>query len=173
MYKSKAKLFAVTFILFVVSIFFMNNIFASDETAEWKVTITNDTKELRETQEIIFKFEDNQSVVSGKFAPGVRAIATIEINLIGTKLPVDIMATIDDSKLSEQFRLTVKLDDEIYMSNIVKTLNFEDGEGFTEKDGKRILTLELEWNDANSDNIIGITANSIEIPVRIDVKQHI
>lgn len=58
MSKSKAKLIAMTFIIFVISIFFINSNFATqinnEEVTDWKVSITSDTKDLKDTQEISF-----------------------------------------------------------------------------------------------------------------------
>lgn len=186
MFKSKAKIIAVTFILFVVSILLVNNNYAkysnlavldNDETTDWKVTITNDTKDLRDTQEISFKVEDNPNVVAGKMAPGCKAVATIEVDLIGTKVPVEIKILADKSKLSKSMKLSAKIDGESYTIGSTSVIELENNSEFTEENGKKVITLELEWinNDGNnkSDTLIGVRGGTIKVPVTINVAQHI
>lgn len=185
MYKSKAKLIAVTFIIFVIFISFMNNNFATnlykenlneDEITDWKVTITSDTKDLKDTQEMNFKVENNENVAKGRIAPGCKAIATIEISLVGTKVPVDIIVKVDDSNLHDAFKLTTKLDKEVYTSGTTKTLKLENNKAFTVENGKRILTLELEWENKQNnitDTALGIIGGTVKVPVTINVTQHI
>lgn len=184
MFKGKAQLIATAFIIFVVSLLFINNNYAryinvgkNDEITDWTVTITSDTKDLKDTQKINFKVEDNPDVVTGKIAPGLKAVANVAINLVGTKVPVDISAIIDDTTLNNQFKLTTKLDGENYISETTKTIRLENNSAFTKENGNRILTLELEWiNDDmenKNDTILGIMAGTIKVPVTINVKQHI
>lgn len=181
MLKSKAKMIAMTLIILGCSIFIMNQNLAnqnnSKEIQDWKVKMTSDTKELKDTREIGFKVEDNANVVNGKIAPGIKAIATIEIDLIGTKVPVDISCNINDMNVLNFFKLTTKLDGEIYNSKTIKTIKLPRNSEFTEENGKRVLTLELEWQnyEMNSevDTEIGKIGGTIKIPVTINVRQHI
>lgn len=186
MFKSKAKIIAVTFIIFVVSILLVNNNYAkysnlstldNNETTDWKVTITNDTRNLKDTQEISFKVEDNPNVVAGKIAPGCKAVATIEVNLVGTKVPVEIMTLVDESKLLKSMKLSAKIDGESYTIGSTKIIELENNAAFTEENGKKIITLELEWmnNDNNNknDTKIGIRGETIKVPITINVSQHI
>lgn len=186
MFKSKAKMIAVTFILFVVSILFINNNYSkysklvpldSNETTNWKVTITNDTRNLEDTQEISFKVEDNPDVVAGKFAPGCKAIATIEVDLSGTKVPAEIKLMADESKLPKSMKLSPKIDGESYTMGLTKVIELAKNSEFTKENGKKIITLELEWenNDINDkdDTVIGMMGEKIKIPITINVEQHI
>lgn len=184
MFKWKAQLIATTFIIFVVSLYLVNNYYLryinigkNDEITDWTVAIASDTKDLKDTQEINFKVEDNLNVVTGKIAPGLKAVANVTINLAGTRLPVDISAIIDDKNLNNNFKLTTKLDGEKYISETEKTIRIESNSTFTKENGNRILTLELEWiNDDmenGNDTILGVMAGTIKIPVTINVKQHI
>lgn len=186
MFKSKAKIIAVTFILFVVSILLINNNYAkysnlvpldNNETTNWKVTITNDTRNLEDTQEISFKVEDNPNVVAGKFAPGCKAIATIEVDLIGTKVPVQMMLLADESELSKSMKLSAKIEGESYTIGTTKVIELENNSAFTEENGKKVIILELEWINNESDNKndteIGIKGETIKVPVSINVRQHI
>ena len=157
MSKSKAKLIAMTFSIFVISIFFINNNFATvagnEEITDWKVTITSDTKDLEDTQEISFKVQDNANVVSNKIAPGVKAIATIEVNVVGTKFPVEITLNADDAYLNNSFKLTAKLDDEVYSLGTTKVFELQKGSAFTESNGKKIFKLELEWQNNDQSEV--------------------
>lgn len=184
MFKSKTKFIVTTFILFVIPLLFISNNYAShmitgknNEITDWKVTITSDTKDLEDTQKIEFRVEDNRDVVKGKIAPGLKAIANVEIDLTETKVPVDICAEIDDATLNDTFSLTAKLDGENYKSGTVKTIPIENNSAFTPKNGNKILTLELEWvnNDNNNanDTILGVRGETITVPVTIKVTQHI
>lgn len=186
MFKSRAKIIAVTFIIFVVSILLVNNNYAkysnlstldNNETTDWKVTITNDTRNLKDTQEISFKVEDNPNVVAGKMAPGCKAVATIEVDLTGTKVPAQIMLLADESNLSKAMKLSAKIDGEYYTIGSTKVIALENNTTFTEENGKKIITLELEWvnNDSNNknDTKIGIRGETIKVPITINVSQHI
>lgn len=185
MFKSRAKI-AVTFIIFVVFILLVNNNYAkysnlatldNNETTDWKVTITKDTRDLKDTQEISFKVEDNPNVVSGKIAPGCKAVATIEVDLIGTKVPVEIVTLADESKLSKSMKLSAKIDGESYTIGSTKVIELENNSAFTEENGKKVITLELEWlnNGSNNknDTAIGISGETIKVPITINVVQHI
>lgn len=182
MYKSKTKLVIATFITLVTSMFFMNNNFAkylnvnNNEVTQWNVVMTSDAKDLKDTQEIKFKVENNPNVAYGKIAPGAKAYATIEINLTGTKLPVDISLVVDDSQLYNALKLTTKLDNELFKSGTTKLIELENGSEFTCENGKKIVTLELKWenNDSNNinDTIFASMHDFINIPITITVKQH-
>lgn len=182
MFKSKIKLIVITFILFAISLVFINNNYASymavrknNEVTDWKVAITSDTKDLEDTQKIDFKVENNSNVAKGKIAPGLKAIASVNIDLIGTQGPVDIYATIDDTSLKDTFRLTTKLEGESYTSGEIRTIEIDNKSVFTKENGNKILILELEWldNDNENDTILGMNGETITVPVTIRVSQHI
>lgn len=186
MFKSKVKMIAVTFTIFVVSILLINNNYAkysnlatvvNNETTDWKVTITKDTENLKDTQEISFKVEENSNVVAGKTAPGCKAVATIEVDLIGTRVPVEIMTLADESKLPKSMKLSAKIDGESYTMGTTKVIEIGDNFEFTEENGKKVIILELEWvnNDSNNKNDITIATKgeTIKVPITINVVQHI
>ncbi len=179
MYGNKARLIAMTSIIFVISIFCINKNFAksanSEEVTDWKVAITSDAKDLKDTQEITFKVQDNPNVAKGKIAPGCKAISTITIDLEGTKVPVDILAKVNTSNLKKVFKLTAKLDGEEYCLGTTQTIELQNNSSFTRENGKKILTLELEWKNGNNeeDTKIGIMGEKIKLPVEINVTQHI
>ena len=175
MYNSKARIIATTFIIFVISLLFINSNYANNlklnnnELTDWKVAITSDTKELNDTRKISFKVQESKDVVDGKIAPGLKATATVEINLIGTRVPVDIKANVDDSTLPNGFKITMKLDGEEYINGTTKKFELAKGKEFTEKEGTKILLIELEWLEVGTQTQI----EEIKLPVTINVMQHI
>lgn len=182
MSKKKTNSIVTIFILFVIPLFLLLNGYMSNiairknnEITDWKVAITSDAKDLEDTQEINFKVENSSSVVNGKIAPGLKAIANVEIDLTGTNIPVDICATIDDMTLNDSFRLTAILDGEKYNFGTIKTMEIENNSRFTKENGNKILTLELEWidNDNENDTILGKIGETITVPVTIKTMQHI
>lgn len=184
MFKDKTKLIVITFVLFVITLLFINYNYASyimikknSEITDLKVRITSDTKEIEDTQKINFKVENSSNVANGKIAPGLRAIANVNIDLTGTKVPVEIFATIDDASLNDAFRLTAKLDGENYEFGTAKIIEIDNNLAFTKENANKILSLELEWvnndNKNESDTILGMMGGTITIPVRINVRQHI
>ena len=167
MKKNKSKVFVFTF--FILFIFFatLNYVYAkNDEIVEdWEVTITNDTKEINDTDKIKFRSEKNKDVVPGKIAPGMKMVAEIEINLQQVKGFVDIEVKIDDSKLNKAFKLNAKLDEETISTQKITKI---------EAGSIKKVALELIWNENNiEDTIIGTNAETIEIPIQINVLQHI
>lgn len=167
MKKNKSKVFVFTF--FILFIFFttLNYVYAQNNEMvdEWKVTITNDTKEINDTHRIKFIGEKNKDVVPGKIAPGMKMIAEIEINLQQVKGLVDIEVKIDDSKLNKAFKLNAKLDEKTISTQKITKL---------ESGSIRKIALELIWNENNiEDTKIGTNSESIEIPIQIKVLQHI
>ena len=92
MLKKQIKIAVLIFGIIVISILFTNTNFArsfnfeNNEISDWKVKISNDTKDLIETKDVKFIIEENKNVVNGKFAPGCKAKAVIEIDLTGTKM---------------------------------------------------------------------------------------
>lgn len=169
MSKSKARIIAVTFIIFVVFLFAFSNDFAkatsdSSETANWKVTFTNERKDLKETKEIVFRNVNNQNVVSDKIAPGSKMKAEVEIYIEKTDTPVEIYAQIDDYDLEKEFSITEKIDNNKINYNQPVIAN---------KGEKKLLTIELEWNENTSNDVTLQQKNEITIPIKIEVCSHI
>lgn len=167
MQKSKANVFVTAFIIILISFTSSNYVYAKNSEIKdnWNVTITNDAKEINDTHKIKFEVQKNKNVVLGKIAPGMKATAEIEINLQKANGFVDIELEIDDSKLNEVFSLNTKFNDENLFSKNKKKVKA----GKIEK-----VLLELIWNGNDlEDTEIGINTASIEIPVKINVLQHI
>ena len=92
-------------------------------------------------------------------------VAEIEINLEQVEGFVDIELKIDDSKLNNVFTLNTKLNEKTISTQ--KITKIESG-------SMRKIVLELIWNEDNiEDTIIGTNAETIEIPIQINVLQHI
>lgn len=152
--------------------------------AKWAVTIKSGDTELNSTtQDITFEVQDNANVVPGKIAPGVTAVAEVELDLTGTEVAVDFDAVIDQNALnsfgasSDKLSLTVKVDGTTYTSGTSQTINLVNNSAFTETNGKKKVTLTLTWendeyNNAN-DTTTGIAAPTLTIPVTLTAQQHI
>lgn len=171
MLKRRVKLVTITFIIFVISFMINNNNYAKimEENTNWKVVITSDTKELSDTREIKFVVEDNKNVVDGKIAPGLKAIAYIEIDFENTSGLADIQVVVDESNIYDCFKLTAKINEEDYDINSIKTIKIDEAKV------KQEMVLELEWlgNDNKTDTFIGSNINEIKVPVTIVVSQHV
>lgn len=189
MFKNKAKNALMVIALFFTFIFLMTVSFAKTlnnerennniENDEWKISITGQGKDLtvKDTQNIIFKTQDNPNVVSGKIAPGSTAIATIQVDMSGTKVPVELKTIVDDQILNNtNLKLTIEIDGKEYSSGETKIIELENGKAFDETNGKKIITLKLTWendDDNQIDTAMGILGSKISIPVTINVEQHI
>lgn len=152
--------------------------------AKWAVTIKSGNTELNSTtRDITFEVKDNANVVPGKIAPGVTAVAEVELDLTGTEVAVDFDAVIDKNDLnsfgasSDKLSLTVEVDGNTYTSGTSQTINLVNNSAFTEENGKKKVTLTLTWendddNNAN-DTTTGIAAPNLTIPVTLTAQQHI
>lgn len=167
MRRRKTRLFVTAFIFMIISLTTLNYVYAKNNVImnKWNVTITNGAKDINDTHMIKFEVKRNNDVVLGKIAPGMKATAEIDIDLQKINGFVDIEIEFDNSKLNDIFSLNVKFDDE-YLSSKNKN---------KVKAGKiQKVLLELIW-DGNDleDTELGINTDSIEIPIRIKVLQHI
>ena len=77
MLKSRAKLIAMSFIIFVIFAFIVSNknyanLKTSNESiTNWKVAITSDAKDLSDTRKMSFKVQDDPNIAKGKIAPRI------------------------------------------------------------------------------------------------------
>ena len=176
----------MAFAIFAVLIFISTGTFArySSDTnrnfgmANWNVKITNDTKDdlnSEDTQDIIFKVPNNPNVASGKIAPGTTAVATIELDLSGTNVPVDLDLEMEEDKLpSKEFTIEAFLDGEKFEIGETKVIELENNQAFTNENGQKIVTIELKWEIDDEDaTAMTMQDGKIAIPVTIKTKQHI
>ena len=140
--------------------------FYNEESNDWNVKITCDTKDLsfENTERIEFKVEENENVLKGKIAPGMKAVATMELDLTGNKYSVDFKMEADDEYLlMNNFDLKYYLDDEIYEIGSNKLIEADEA-------GIKVIKIELEW--LNNGNYIP-NLDKISLPINISVNQHI
>lgn len=167
MRRRKTRLFVTAFIFMIISLTTLNYVYAKNNVImnKWNVTITNDAKDINDTHMIKFEVKRNNDVVLGKIAPGMKATAEIDIDLQKINGFVDIEIEFDNSKLNDIFSLNVKFDDEYLSSKNKKKV----------KAGKiQKVFLELIWDENDlEDTELGINTDSIEIPIKIKVLQHI
>lgn len=172
--KQNKRIFRSIITVLIISILFMGNCYASFiENDAWKIIIKLNNKTLSETRLINFNVLESSDVVRGKIAPGGKARANVEIDLSGTKVPVDINIDIGDYSLKDVFELRVKIDDESYELGSIKTIELEHSKEFTNIDGKKNIVLEIEWKNSPNDNAIGNNVESITIPIKVTVKEHV
>ena len=119
MLKSKVKIVTATLIIFVISLLWIQNNYAMNQwkkkdVESWKVVMTSDTKDLKDTQEIKFQVENNPYVVSGKIAPGMKATATIEIDLTKIEGSVEFLAISNFKLWDSPFQLTAEMNGKKY-----------------------------------------------------------
>jgi len=181
----KFKNVILTIILISTSLLFLAYLlpkysFANSfDNHKWNVKITSDTKDLtsKETQDIIFKRQNNPNVADGKIAPGSKAIATIELDLNKTNYAVNFILNADTSMLSENFKLEAKIDNEPYIIGNTKTFELPNNKSFNEQNGKKIITLILTWKNEESNNnfdtILGASMSTLSIPITWTASQHI
>ena len=164
MYKSKTRLIVLTIIILTIYTLSLGYVYAknSEVSDSWEVTITSDAKELREVHEIKFRVENNENVVSGKIAPGLKAISKIDVNLEKAKGKVDIKVSADESKINNEFVLRALVDGRSY--------NF--GDTITVDSGRNIeICLELEWQDFDINQ--DIIDEELKIPISVLVSQNV
>lgn len=165
---------------------------ASVSVAKWAVALKDnaDSNEFTTT----LKPATNANVVSGKIAPGVSATGTVEVNLAGTEVAVDILAEVDTDALETTLAgiLGEGLSDhDISVAAVVSmpegytvtpadgksTVALKDGAAFG-PDAVATVTVTVTWNNDDEHNAshtaIGenVTAD-LEIPVTLTVEQHI
>lgn len=148
------------------------------EVAKWAVKLTSGGTEITEDTAITLTVAENANVASGKMAPSVAATGTLVLDPTGSEVAIDYTVKIDNSNLKDGMaiksvtangtELTKDASDEYTGS-----LSLAEVESSTQV----TLVITVEWanNEANnaSDTEIGMTANSLEIPVVVTAKQHI
>lgn len=148
------------------------------EKEEWNVKVISDTNDLasKETNEIKFDALQNSNVAKGKIVPGNSAIATLYLDLIGTKYDVDFKLDIE-KKLPNNFDLLTTIDGVNYKPGETITFMLDGKDEFDKTNGKKEIIMLLEWKDKDStdnlDTIIGATENRLDIPINWEIKQHI
>lgn len=194
----------VALILISIAVFFLAGTFArystngnanfTTEVAKWNVSIKDgDTVLTPTSQDLAFTVISDQYVVPNKMAPGTQATATITVNLTGTEVAVDLVPTVDLSNLPSElknntkFKVTANLNGTAVTATSTTTsttlapsitVPLVNDSAFTEDNGVKTLTLTLEWENSDTNNVadtaVGtLTDRTISIPVTFVARQHI
>lgn len=151
---------------------------AKMDIAKWQIAMKAGTTELStsEAKDVTFTVQNNTNVVSGKIAPSVTATATVEVDLTGTEVAVDLLAKVgatDPSTLPSKDKITLTTQ----VNGGTSTIPLEGDTAFTSANGKKNVVLTLTWeNDDNNnenDTATGVAGGTITIPVTLTAKQHI
>lgn len=193
MTKNKVKLIMVVLMLMVVCLYFVSGTYAryaSEITgnaavtvAKWDVDFSDGTNALENDFDLTFTVNENANVVSGKIAPSTTATATIEVDLTGTEVAVDYVASITEDALETLFDDSA---DSVTVTTTAKVNGVEDTSGtvnlvgdkaFEADNGKVEITITLTWanDDANnvSDTTVGAAGGTLTLPVTVSLTQHI
>lgn len=166
------------------SLFESNRVNTSDLTiAKWRIKINDDVISGSTSEFTVdeVNWQSSSNVKEGKVAPGMSGYFDITIDPNGTETSVQYDMTFDFSNLdSNQFQIDniVEVDNkpivrtgEFTYSNIITLDEIEDNETNT-------IRVYLTWvNDEDNndkDSELGVVHNNtLEIPVSVDIKQHV
>lgn len=156
---------------------------AEASVAKWAVSLKQGGSAISKEKPLTFTVQGNNNVVAGKIAPSVTAVSTVEVDLTGTEVAVDFAAIVDDKAIANIFgesASSVSATTTVtggQVSGTTSTLNLPDGQKFTNANGKVTLTITLTWENVEenngSDTTVGIAAETLVIPVTLNVQQHI
>lgn len=133
--------------------------------------VISDTKELN-TENIMFKVQDNPNVSKGKFAPGCNAVSKIELDVTDVMFDFNFKLKSDTRLLSKNQKLIIKIDNKEY--ELGKEITFL-RKDFLEK-SKVEITLILVWendNESTEDMLFLTNNNNIQIPINWEINQKI
>lgn len=192
MTKKSIKLLMVTLMLLVMCLYYVSGTYARYTTslegnatvtvAKWAVQLKNGAgTTLTENFELPLTVTTNADVVANKIAPACEATATINVDLTGTEVAVDILAEVDEEELATalgitQDQISVEVDVDGATDGYVPLV---DGAAFTSSNGVKEVTITVTWENLGTDAAdaedteLGIAAGEIEIPVTLTVQQHI
>ena len=156
---------------------------AEASVAKWAVSLKHGGADITEGKILKFTVQENDNVVAGKIAPSVTAVSTVEVDLTGTEVAVDFEAIVDDKAIANIFgesASSVTATTAVTggsVSGTTSTLALPNGQAFTSSNGKVTLKITLTWKDVEakngSDTTVGIAAKTLQIPVTLNVQQHI
>lgn len=195
MNKKTIKSIMVVLILMVIALYFVSGTYArytsefsADATfqvAKWQVKV-GDTAADDETSKTFtptFTYNETEYVANDRIAPSRSASADIEIDLTGTEVAVDVLASVDTSELAtslgtSKITTTATIDDTDVTTAQGTTIALPEKQAFTSSNGKKTLKVTVTWdndsdNHSSDDTKNGIAAGNIEIPVTVTLKQHI
>lgn len=152
----------------------------SIQVAKWQVKIAeSDISTQTQTIQVPLKVTGTENVATDRIAPSVTATGTIELDLTGTEVAVDVEAIADTSNITpstfaSKDKITASTEIEGATNGLIPLVN---NAAFTESNGKKTITVTVEWENDDENNVddtsAGNTAGTIMVPVTINVKQHI
>ena len=179
MNKRTTKMAMVVLMVLAVALYFVSGTYArytetfegsgTADIAAWSVKLDGKTASETETLNLNFEVQENEYVVDGKIAPDVTAVATLELDLTGTEVAVELAAKVADS-----FDKSVLGESAADVVVTATTSNGSDTIGVNEI-GKVTVTITVTWTneDAHSVSDTAAAGKTLTIPVELTVKQHV
>ncbi len=121
--------------------------------------------------------ENNQNVLNGKIAPGVKGYFDIEINKKNTSTSIVYSITFDFSKISDS--ITIENIEETTSGNLIKTdINTYSKVMLLNDEPLNNIRVYIKWDNKEENNeidsLVGLTKdNYINIPVSISAMQYL
>ena len=155
-----------------------NKMPVQQSTAKWNILI-NGTNIKSEEKFVVnsVNVEDNENVLNGKIAPGVKGYFDIEIDKTNTSTSIVYSITFDFTKISDS--ITIEKIEETTNGNLIRT-----GENTYSKVMKindepiNNIRVYIKWENKEENNdidsLVGLTKdNYINIPVSISAMQYL
>ena len=155
-----------------------NKMPVQQSTAKWNILI-NGTNIKSEEKFVVnsVNVEDNENVLNGKIAPGVKGYFDIEIDKTNTSTSIVYSITFDFTKISDS--ITIEKIEETTSGNLIRT-----GENTYSKvmkindDPINNIRVYIKWENKEENNdidsLVGLTKdNYINIPVSISAMQYL
>ena len=155
-----------------------NKMPVQQSTAKWNILI-NGTNIKSEEKFVVnsVNVEDNENVLNGKIAPGVKGYFDVEIDKTNTSTSIVYSITFDFTKISDS--ITIEKIEETTSGNLIRT-----GENTYSKvmkindDPINNIRVYIKWENKEENNdidsLVGLTKdNYINIPVSISAMQYL
>ena len=155
-----------------------NKMSVQQSTAKWNILI-NGTNIKSEEKFVVnsVNVEDNENVLNGKIAPGVKGYFDVEIDKTNTSTSIVYSITFDFTKISDS--ITIEKIEETTSGNLIRT-----GENTYSKVMKindepiNNIRVYIKWENKEENNdidsLVGLTKdNYINIPVSISAMQYL
>ena len=155
-----------------------NKMSVQQSTAKWNILI-NGTNIKSEEKFVVnsVNVEDNENVLNGKIAPGVKGYFDVEIDKTNTSTSIVYSITFDFTKISDS--ITIEKIEETRSGNLIRT-----GENTYSKvmkindDPINNIRVYIKWENKEENNdidsLVGLTKdNYINIPVSISAMQYL
>ncbi len=155
-----------------------NKMSVQQSTAKWNILI-NGTNIKSEEKFVVnsVNVENNENVLNGKIAPGVKGYFDVEIDKTNTSTSIVYSITFDFTKISDS--ITIEKIEETTSGNLIRT-----GENTYSKvmkindDPINNIRVYIKWENKEENNdidsLVGLTKdNYINIPVSISAMQYL